>query len=385
MPDVRATLRRYKPILDLRLEALFETWIDEAEADLKPAYSYLRAYVLNGGKRLRPILTVMAYKAVRGGDDDGILGPAAGIELFHSSSLIHDDIMDEDSLRRGMPTVHKHFERRLLKSHEERISEGRIFRKRSERFGISMAILQGDILYALMERCFTQSVFGAGPVRKALAVVHHAYRLMSEGQILDLLSELKRDGTERDYLRLIENKTARLFTAAVEVGAIFGGAAEKQIQALARFALRFGTAFQLQDDLLDIRPGLKGRACGSDIRRGKFTLLMIKALETASSTQRRRLLSVLGNDQAGSRAMRAAIKVLHDTGAVDDVKALALRTLGEARASLANAGLSDEARVFFEGLSHSLAEKMISDAASDAPPATGTRRERPAKQLPPPA
>jgi geranylgeranyl pyrophosphate synthase len=265
--------------------------------------------------------------------------------------------MDEDSLRRGIPTVHKHFEKRLLKDHPEKIYEGRIFRKMSERFGVSMAILQGDILYALMERCFTQSPFGADPVREGLDIVHRAYRAMSEGQILDLLSELKRDGTERDYIRLIEDKTARLFSAAVEVGAVFGGATEPQIRALSRYANSLGTAFQLQDDLLDINPGLKGRAFGSDLRRGKFTLLVIKALETADSRQRRKLLAALGNDKAGRRAMQSAIEVLHAGGAVDYVKILARRKLNEARFSLESSGLSAEARAFFEGLSDSMARR----------------------------
>jgi len=357
--DFGATLKHYKKIIDVRLEALFDERIRDADDFLKPVYSYLKDYVLRGGKRLRPILTVMAFKAAGGRAEDKILLPAVGIELFHNSSLVHDDIMDEDSERRGMPSVHTYFGKLFLEEHEEKKYEGRIFRRMSERFGVSMAILQGDILYALTERCFTRSPFGADHVRRALDVIHRTYRVISEGQILDILSELRRDATQDHYLRVIETKTAHLFKAAVQVGAIFGAATERQLDGLSRYALSLGTAFQLQDDLMDISPGLKGQAFGSDIRRGKFTLLMIKAFDTASPRQRRTLLSALGNDKADRRTIQAAINVLHAEGAVDEVKRLALQKLDEGRSALAGSGLSEEAGAFFEGLAHFMAHRKI--------------------------
>ena len=357
--DFETTLKRYKEIIDSRLKALFDERILDADDFLKSVYFYLKEYVLSGGKRLRPIITIMAFKAARGQDEETIVLPAVGIELFHNSSLIHDDIMDEDSERRERLSMHKYFEKLFLKDYEEKKYGGRIFRKMSERFGVSMAILQGDILYALTERCFIQSPFEADRVRKALDVIHHTYRVISEGQILDILSELRRDATEDHYLRVIETKTAHLFKAAVQVGAIFGGATEPQLEALSRYALSLGTAFQLQDDLMDISPGLKGPAYGSDIRRGKFTLLMIKAFEGASPRQRRRLLSALGSDNADRGTIQAAIDVLHAAGAVDYVKRLVLQKLHDGRAALMNAGLSKEAGAFFEDLAHFLAQRKI--------------------------
>lgn len=323
-PDFAAAFKRYKDIIDSRMRAFFEDRIRESDGFLKSAYSYLGKYVLNGGKRLRPLLTIMAYKAAGGRDENAVVLPAVGIELFHNSSLIHDDIMDEDVERRGMLTIHKHFEKLFLTDYEEKRFRGRIFAKMSERFGVSMAILQGDILYALTERCFTESSFGADLVRRALGVVHHTYRVISEGQMGDILSELRRDISEDDYLRVIEKKTAHLFKAAVEVGAILGGAPEPQLEALSRYGYALGTAFQLQDDLVDLSPRLKGRAYGSDIRQGKFTLLMIKAFEKANPRQKRQLLSALGNDNADRRTVQAAIDVLRATGAVDYANAFAL-------------------------------------------------------------
>ena len=353
--DFEKTLKKYKDIIDSELKTLFDEKISDSRDFIKSSYSYLKEFVLRGGKRLRPVITIMAYKAVCDQDEAKIFLPAVGIELFHNSSLIHDDIMDEDSKRRGMLSMHKYFDGLFLKDYPEKNYEGRIFRKMSERFGVSLAILQGDILYALTENCFTHSPFSAAKIRKALDVVNRTYRMICEGQMLDILSELKRDSTENEYLQTVEAKTAHLFKAAIQVGAIFGGATGRSLNALSQYAVSIGTAFQLQDDLIDIRPGLKGHAFGSDIRRGKYTLLMIKAFEIANREQKRKLLSALGNDKADRQTMDAAVDVLVATGAVDYVKRLAGHKIRQGRSCLMNAGLSEEACAFFEGLADFIA------------------------------
>jgi len=357
--DFERTLDRYKGLIDSGIGSLLDEKILESEGFLKSAYTALKEFLLKGGKRLRPAMTIMAYRAVCPRDEDRILGPAVGIELFHNSSLIHDDIMDEDSRRRGMPSMHKTFEGLFLRDFEERTYEGRIFRRMSERFGVSMAILQGNILFALTELCFTRSDFDSDRIKGALDVINHAYRATSEGQMLDILSELKGDFAERDCWRVIQAKTAYLFGAAVQVGAILGGATPGQVEALSRYAVCTGTAFQLQDDLVDISPGRKGHAFGSDIRRGKATLLMIKAFKAASPKQRKVLRSALGNDKATRATIDAAAAVLAATGAADEVSRLARKELRKGRSSLSNVGLSEEGEAFFAGLTDFLTRRKI--------------------------
>ncbi len=356
--DFEKTLKKYKDIIDSGIGTLFDERIFNSRDFIKASYSYLKDFVLRGGKRLRPVLTIMAYKAVCDQDEKKVFLPAIGIELFHNSSLIHDDIMDEDSERRGVLSVHKYFDSLFLKDFGEKEYEGRIFRKMSERFGVSLAILQGDILYALTEDCFIHSPFDAAKIREALDVVHQTYRQICEGQMLDILSELKRDLTENDYLRTIEAKTAHLFRAAIQVGAIFGSATARSLNALSRYAMSVGTAFQMQDDLIDIRPGLKGHIFGSDIRRGKCTLLMIKAFETATPEQKQILFRALGNDKADRGTIEAAVEVLYATGAVDYVKRLAGQKLRKGQSCLKNAGLSEKAGAFFNGLVDFIAEDL---------------------------
>ena len=353
------TLQKYKEIIDSELKTLFEEKIIESKDFIRSSYSYLREFVLNGGKRLRPVITIMTFKAFSDLDEEAIYLPAVGLELFHNSSLIHDDIMDEDGERRGMLSMHKSFENQFLNDYEEKKYEGGIFRKTSERFGVSIAILQGDILYAMTESCFTNSQFKTDEVSRALDVIGHTYRVISEGQMLDILSEQKRDSTENDYLEVIEKKTAHLFMAAIQVGAIFSQTTAQQLDALSRFAINIGLAFQLQDDLIDISPGLKSHALGSDIKRGKYTLLMIKAFENTDQKQKHILLSALGNDNAPQETIQSAIDVLHATGAVDYVKEKAYQKLREGQSYLDNIDFTEEGREFFDGLVHYLAQRKF--------------------------
>ncbi len=357
--DFDKTLQKYKEIIDSGLKTLFEEKINESKDFIQSSYFALREFVLKGGKKLRPVLTIMAFKALCDQDEEKIYLPAVGLELFHNSSLIHDDIMDEDGERRGMLSMHKNFEYKFLKEYEEKIYDGGIFRKTSERFGVSIAILHGDILYALSVSCFTNSQFETDEIRRALDVIGQTYRVISEGQMLDILSEQKRDFAETDYLEVIEKKTAHLFMAAVQVGAIFGRTTARQFENFSKFAINIGLAFQLQDDLIDISPGLKGHALGSDIKRGKYTLLMIKAFENANLKQKQVLLSALGNDNSAQETIQAAIDVLHNTGAVEYVKEKAHEKLREGQSYLDNIGLSDEGREFFDGLVNFLAQRKI--------------------------
>lgn len=357
--DFEQSLKLHQDIINARLAGLLDGKIRESEGFLRSCYTDLKEFVLRGGKRLRPLLTIMAFKAVCDRAEDEILLPAVGIELFHNSSLIHDDIMDEADRRRGMPSVHKRFERLSPKRRAGQVGDGGIFRKTSERFGVSIAILLGDILYALTERCFLEAAFDAGKIRRALDILSRTYLAISEGQMLDILSESNPNLPEPEIARLIELKTGRLFLASVQIGAVLGGAPPRTQDALSRYALDLGAAFQLQDDLLDISPERKGTLFGSDIRRGKTTFLMTAALKSADPRQEQALRAALGRAAADRGTIAAAVRVLHDTGAVDHVKKLASRKLREGRAHLRSAALAKDARAFFDGLAEFLAARRL--------------------------
>jgi len=357
--EFQEILQNYKEVIDSRLKTIFDEKIDDSQGFIKTSYSYLKKFVLGGGKRLRSLFTIMAFKAVSDEDENRIYLPAVGIELFHNSSLIHDDIMDEDSERRGMLSMHKNFENLFLEEHEEISYEGSIFNKLSKRFGVSMAILQGNILYALTEKCIANSPFNSEKASKALHIINRAYRVINEGQMMDILSESKKDMHEEAYLRMIETKTAHLFKAAVQVGAVLGEADENQFHDLSEYAIHIGTGFQLYDDLIDIRPGQKGHALGSDIKKGKSVLLITEAFEKANERQKEVLSKAWGNEGTDEGAIQAAIDVLHATGAVEYVKQLIKDKIHVGKSILEKANLNGEAKAFFVSFADFLTDREL--------------------------
>lgn len=357
--EFEETIDKYSKIIDSRLNSLFYENINRSEGFMKTSYSFLKEFVLGGGKRIRPILTIMAYKSVNDQDEEKIFLPAVGIEIFHNSSLIHDDIMDEDSERRGLLSMHKNFERLYLKNHQEFEYKGDIFNAVSKRFGVSMAILQGNILYALTEKCFVSSQFESEKVRQILNIINETYRVINEGQMLDILLEKKIRMTDVDYLTMITAKTASLFRTSVEVGGILGQADEPQLEALRHYALNTGIAFQLHDDLIDITPGKKGHAIGSDIRKGKSLLLINKALEKLDEDQQLVLKTIWGNEEADQESIQSAINMLHTTGAVDEVRQLAKEKILVGKTALERADFHEDARAFFYSFSDFMLNREI--------------------------
>ena len=150
-------LKKHRLIVDNQLNIFFDNKIREAKDQfLKKIYSYLKEFVLRPGKRIRPIATIMAYKAIKDIDEEKVYPVCIVPELFHASSLIHDDIMDEDLLRRNKPTMHYLLETYFKKNFVDKKYRGSLFDSFSKRFSVSMAILQGNILYSLANSCILE-------------------------------------------------------------------------------------------------------------------------------------------------------------------------------------------------------------------------------------
>lgn len=221
-------------------------------------------YILSiGGKRIRPALVLLACDMFAGSVDSA-LHPATAIEIFHNFTLLHDDIMDKSEVRRGKPTVHM-------------------------KWNSDIAILSGDVMSILASR-FMNEAPGA-----VLRGVHNVFTRTAievcEGQQMDMNFEQQMTVSEEEYLRMIELKTAVLIAASLKIGAMLGGAAEKDAAELYDFGRDLGIAFQLQDDLLDVygNPELVGKKPGMDIVDNKKTLLMITALRDANADQKKTL------------------------------------------------------------------------------------------------
>ena len=292
-------LLEYAKSVAKKVDSFIVSTIDGKPRELyEAALHYIRA----GGKRLRPLMTVLAAR-IAGGSEDVAIPAAAAIEVLHTFTLVHDDIIDRDEIRRGVPTVHK-------------------------LWGTDTAIVAGDILYAYAYRCLLKAVdLGVeyGRIVKAVEYLTEGAIRVAEGQMLDMLFSRRERVSVDEYIEMVERKTAALFVAAVSMGAVLGGGDEKLILKL-RDAMRLaGIAFQIKDDILGLIGDEKtlGKPVLSDLREGKRTILVIYALQKLDDERKERLLKVLGNTQAPIEELRRAAEIIISTGAVDYADKLA--------------------------------------------------------------
>jgi octaprenyl-diphosphate synthase len=231
---------------------------------------------------------------------------AAVIEFIHTATLLHDDVVDESSLRRGRNTA-------------------------NAEFGNAAAVLVGDFLYS---RAFEMMVrVGSMPV---MAVLAEATNIIAEGEVLQLLNIHDADTNEEKYLKVVRFKTAKLFEAACRVGAILGNASSVDIAAMAEFGMHLGTAFQLIDDVLDYSGeiGETGKNIGDDLAEGKPTLPLIYALRQGNEAQRAAIRRAIEN--GGREEMEIVISTIHATGALDYARTQAHREAKAAEAAIAH-------------------------------------------------
>jgi geranylgeranyl diphosphate synthase, type II len=235
------------------------TYNTEAEKLIDPV-----KYVLSmGGKRLRPVLSLMSLNLFSDQIDDGIM-PATGLEVFHNFTLVHDDIMDHAPVRRNFPTVHS-------------------------KWNVNQAVLSGDVMAFIANECFLQTP--QAWMAKVFKTYNKAAIEVCAGQQLDIDFEKATVISDEEYLRMIGLKTAVLLAASAKIGAFIGGADDRDAELIYEFGKNIGLAFQIQDDLLDIYGDavVFGKIAGGDIVANKKTFLLVKALETGSVDQQKKL------------------------------------------------------------------------------------------------
>jgi octaprenyl-diphosphate synthase len=273
--------------------------------------------VAGGGKRLRPILLLLAANALgyRGSEHHTL---AAVIEMIHTATLLHDDVVDESSQRRGRATA-------------------------NAAFGNAAAVLVGDFLYS---RAF-QLMVATGRMR-VLAIVADATNEIAQGEVLQLMNVGNAGIDEEAYVAVVRRKTAKLFEAAARIGAVLGAATPAQEDALARFGMHLGIAFQIQDDVLDYEGDAEklGKNLGDDLAEGKITLPLIRALATAPT---RDAAFVRSGIDAGNAVDLARVQaLLASTGALEYARACARREADAAAACLAGLPQSRETRTLLQ-------------------------------------
>ncbi len=289
----------YKSKIDKELKTVLEKQIKTAPKNIQELLLLLKDFNLRGGKRIRGILTIIGYTLFKPFNKE-IIKAAVAVELMESFFLIHDDITDNDELRRGSLTLHRTYEKKYPKQ------------------GISYALVAGDLLYSLGNELLTNINFNQK--LEAINIYNKTIAKTCHGQIYDLLIERKNKITESEISRLHELKTAHYtIEAPLKIGAILAGAKEKDLKLITSFAIPLGKAFQLKDDILGVF-GTKtqlGKSPLSDIKQGKKTLLIIKALQSADSNEKKYLLKHLGNKELKNKELSKIRKIIIKTGSLN--------------------------------------------------------------------
>jgi geranylgeranyl diphosphate synthase type II len=249
-----------KELLEMVAQALNDLPYDRKPASL---YEPMRYVLAIGGKRIRPMLMLMSYNMFKD-NPQAILTQALAIETFHNFTLLHDDLMDNADLRRGRPTVHRHWD-------------------------ANTAILSGDnmlvMAFSYMQKCPPRHM------PQVMQLFTETALLIDEGQQYDMDFEARNDVAEEEYIEMIRLKTSVLLACALKIGAILADAPAADADLLYDFGERLGLAFQLQDDLLDVYgdESVFGKAIGGDITSNKKTYMLINAFNRANDRQRKEL------------------------------------------------------------------------------------------------
>lgn len=313
------------------------------------------AYPSAGGKALRPALLAWCCLALDGSEDAAIRAGTA-VELYHTYTLVHDDVIDRDPLRRGQPSVHARM---------ARVGRAQFGLDDAEaaHYGLSMAILAGDCLHCwavdLLATLPALSVPPAVALRLVERLQGRVGPAIVEGEARDIQLPFHpvASVTEEEMLQVIRTKTAALFAYCGWAGGLLArGEEDAAVRALAAFAERAGIAFQLQDDVLGLTAdeATLGKPVGNDLREGKRTLIIALGWARASEAERVELAAVLGNQQADAAQTAAATALLQRLGAIVDVRTEAARYLDDALGYLAALPSSPAVTLL-----HELAERMV--------------------------
>ena len=276
----------------------FNDYLDQIVEVQEPVNLYEPfAYIMNlGGKRLRPVLAMLATDLL-GGDSKNALPAALAIEVFHNFSLVHDDIMDDAPLRRGKQTVH-------------------------EKWDVNTGILSGDVM--LIKSYDLLGSYNGDQFKDLVSIFNETAIKVCEGQQYDMDFESREDVEVEEYLTMIGYKTAVLIAAALKMGAIIAGAPENQQEAIYNYGLNLGTAFQLQDDFLDAFGDSSqfGKQVGGDIIENKKTYLYLKARELATTKDKKELMDLYTlNPKDPSTKIKVVKNIFERSGAVEETKA----------------------------------------------------------------
>ncbi len=318
-------------------------------------YNEFESYLTDGGKRIRPFLVITAFDAVGGNHKEGnIIRAALSIELLHSGSLLHDDVIDKDETRRGEPAFH-------VKFRELHLEKKNASYDIAKYFGEAMSIFAGDLCFPFAIESILQSGFPAELSNKALYAFTQAFREVIDGVIIETGDAILNEGREETYKKMVDLKTGALIRKSVEIGGILGRGSDAQIAALTDYCSGIGTAFQIQDDILGIFGDSKeiGKPVGGDIRENRQTILRILAIKNGTKEQVERISELHGKVDLTEAELNEVQNLFRVTGALEKANEMIKEITQEAIKSLekANPPLKEKPKKQFIALANYLVNR----------------------------
>ena len=284
----------------------------ELKGEPKQLYDAASHLIIHGGKRLRPYLVLKSCQVLGGKQSDAIAA-ASSVEMIHNFTLVHDDIMDNDEMRHGVPTTHN-------------------------KFDMPLAILAGDVLYSKAYHTISsKSRLSSNYTTHLVTKLSKACVGICEGQVDDVkLAENKRIPTEREYIKMIEKKTAVLFEVSCAMGAICAKKKPRDVKNLSSFGRNLGIAFQITDDLIGIMGDSKltKKPVGNDIREGKKSLPILLAIRKARGKDKQKILKIFGKSNATKKEIQSTVNIIRSLGIEEIVRRNALQYANKATKSL---------------------------------------------------
>ena len=320
----------------------------------KEYYGNVKEYIMRGGKRLRPVLVILGYKAVKGDTvPDNLYTASLCVEILHNGSLLHDDLIDHDETRRGGKTFHATY--RDINYSRSKDKDAAFD------YGMTMAILGGDSLINLGASAITAANLD-GDISSHL---HHLYEFAFQNLVDGVLLEMNMisddTATTETYLQMVRMKTAVLFDRSLMMGAAVARATESQLDALEEFGVKVGKAFQIQDDILGSFGDEEklGKSSSGDIREGKKTMLVFEVYAKATPDQRKEFDQLLGKSDITEEEIDRVRELFRETGALESTQKRMTELLSSGQQALDNAEppLDEKYKKFLIGLSDFLVQR----------------------------
>jgi len=277
----------------------------------KKLYDAAGHLIVNGGKRLRPYMVIRSCQILKGKVSNA-MPAASAVEMVHNFSLVHDDIMDNDEMRHGVPTVHK-------------------------KFGMPIAILAGDVLFSKAFQIIVDSKLSPIATTQLVSRLAKACVDICEGQLLDVkMAEERKIPSQAEYITMIGKKTAALFDVSCAMGAICATNKVKDISNLSSFGRNLGIAFQITDDLIGVMgdPKITKKPVGNDLREGKKSLPILMAIKLAKGNDKKIILKAFGNSKISRKDLSKAVDAIRSLGIEENVRKQALKYAEKAEKSL---------------------------------------------------